>query len=772
VSHTREVIAAGTSNWERISLGCHDVPKATLPWQAYSRSDFSSKSPHLHAEVGAVLAVLLLKELGADQRAIVKALLAPAAHHSNLGPLTVTDPTSESYRAAQITLNDPSAKAFFCRVLPNLPELKQDGYTEEVAERVWTLAQTMFRSRRALIFTAARITAPFDAVANLGLYLDARDFLGRLVAMDHASAAHQARGGQMVLHPPAKVFRLRTPRTYSNTTGINRLRAFLRTETVALAPQAEVGCPVAVVGPTGTGKTDALLSLAEEIVRLKNLRRVIYSLPFTTIANQVFDLYLGSHQSSDAQIWNYQRKERNVQQQSGDVNGAWDRIEIYENRFEASYTVTTFNQILLSAGHPGRRCCVAGTEMRDGVIILDEVHKLPRHVLVHGLNLLREFAMRNNLYIIISSATMPPAEMLRLGSDIKGLPEAVVKALYEAPEVAGRRTYAPHPFRHMTVAMLKSQVDLFHKEHRNKSLLVVLNAVGKGTLPLSEAVTGQTRADLRCRATVDGREIFFLDNLVPPYLQREIIHEVSERLHEGKPVTLVSTSLIEAGVDLDFDELWDDFFSLSSLLQRGGRCGRTPSPGRKCRVLVFQLMVLVGGDLRPSRSSLLPQKTDPAVVSLGFADEDAFSINADSAWHDKFSTSGREWLESEIAADLNEILEGSSAVDYKSVAQQMYEISPIGYMGLAWPDRIVAAVDPIQQNEGQEEAVILPLAARDEYVAAVQHALSHPSRRTARELQSLRSRYLIRSTNKSAIESVTRGMVPVTQDDGRTVYSL
>src|SRR5437660_4160602 len=71
-----------------------------------------------------------------------------------------------------------------------------------------------------------------------------------------------------------------------------------------------------------------------------------------------------------------------------------------------------------------------------------------------------------------------------------------------------------------------------------------------------------------------------------PLHRRQVLVEIKGRLKEKKPVRLVSTSLIECGVDIDFPEVWRAATGLDSILQAGGRCNREngPVPGH---VVVF-----------------------------------------------------------------------------------------------------------------------------------------------------------------------------------------
>lgn len=768
ILHIAEVALAAKNRWERIALACHDIGKATILWQVYSRGGFTSASPHQHAETGALLAALLLGELGAPERERAKALATVAAHHSNLGRISIMAETSDGAKASRIILHDPQAERFFCETLP-----ATFGYEPAAAIRAWQAARSMFPLRNDdWLWAAPASHATFTPVSSLEAYLECRDFLGRLVAYDHASAAHQSGGPWVDPVLKKREFLRRPARSYPKRGPLNALRSKLRTACVALADKLSPDVCAAICAPTGMGKTEALLALAEALVKAHGLESIVYSLPLTAIIHQLYDEYLSGSHAADALLWNYQRKEKNVREQGrggSEHEDVWTKVAIHERRFDASYVATTFNQVLLSAGHPGKSSCVAGTELRNAVVILDEIHKLPRPVLVFGLRLLMSFAKQNNLYIVVASATLPPSEMLRLPAKLVTLPDEVCREINTAPSVALRRSYAPFRQKRLTVAGLKAEMDTFHRKN-NKSLLVVLNAVAKGTLPLSEMFTGKKRADLRTSIVTDeGRHVFFLDNLVPPYRQAEILSEVRRLLAAGALVTLVTTPLIEAGVDLDFDELWDDFFSLSSLLQRGGRCGRNYRQGRRCRVLCFTLMVESARGLIPSREALLDQSGArrsgvPELLAL----EDEYAQRAEGMWFDSFE---KECAEDKLIAALSSFLVRSSYIDPAPGETALYAFEARDYAGFVSAEEIAAIVDPVAAAEGQTEAVILPLAMREEYLACLAQARCYPNRDSARRLQSLRARYVIRSLNAAAVRDVTEGMSQIDSDDERPVFA-
>lgn len=599
--HLAEVMTAAETPEERIICACHDLGKATKAWQAYI-TGAASASPHQHAAAGGVFAALLLLEHGGDNAAYwsLVALHTAAAHHTALQQLGTAQLDSLALIAG-----DPQAKAFALDrdggIASLLPELSAETLgkawrrLEEIAPR---------SSREPRMRFNRECGAQLPPELRLQACLHSRSLLGRLCLQDHRSAARQS-GRAVAVESwrssfPVQGFRPRPERSFSGNSPVAELRTLLR-ESFLKVTETD-GIFYFIDAPTGLGKTEAMLRGAEQLVNREGFRRIVFAVPQVSVADQVFEDYFSG---CDAQIWNYRRRESHtlpiaVPENRRGNGGDAEALEIEQHPFQHSYNVTTFNQVLLAMCHPDRNRCIRSLGLRDAVVILDEFHKLPQVILPFFFRMAREYARRCHCRFILGSATpLAPFPFWDL-EDSRRIPAAESLPVYRAPEIDRRRIY--RSLGELSVAELGAQIEAFHAAD-TRNLLVVVNLIGAGSWPLRKFFQ-QPFAPWKqleeLRRPGDGRLVVWLDGLVPPGLRRELILACREAM-KRRPVTLISTQMIEVGVDLDFDAALIDFQGLAATIQRGGRVGRN-GRAEPCEVKVF---ALVDEDGTSTRARLL-----------------------------------------------------------------------------------------------------------------------------------------------------------------------
>lgn len=598
--HLAEVMTAAETPEERIICACHDLGKATKAWQTYITGKLP-ESPHHHAAAGGVFAALLLLERGGDEPAYwaLVALHAGAAHHTmlqQLGTMQLND--------LPAVAGDAQAKAFaldresgIASLLPELPA----SVLEAAWRRLEGIAPAGAGEARGELNRACRTLSP---ERRLRAYLHSRSLLGRLCLQDHRSAARQSGKAVEVSSWrnafPDREFRPRPQREFSGHSRIAELRTRLRNS--FLEAVEEDGVFYFIDAPTGLGKTEAMLRGAEKLLARGKFRRIVFAVPQVSVADQVFEDYFSM---CDAQIWNYRRRESHTA--SGEAaetrrgNGAdAEALEIEEHPFSSSYNVTTFNQVLLAMCHPARNRCIRGLGLHDAVVILDEFHKLPQVILPFFFRIAREYAAANHCRFILGSATpLEPFPFWDL-QDSRRIDAAVTGPIYTAQEINNRRLY--RSLGPLTVTELGERIEAFQATS-DRNLLVVVNLVGRGSWPLRRFFDREFqpwRQLEELRAPGRERIIVWLDGLVPPGLRRELVLACREAMKQ-RPVTLISTQMVEVGVDLDFDAALIDYQGIAATIQRGGRVGRN-GRSEPCEVHVFTLIDDTG---KSSRERLL-----------------------------------------------------------------------------------------------------------------------------------------------------------------------
>lgn len=313
--------------------------------------------------------------------------------------------------------------------------------------------------------------------------------------------------------------------------------------------------------PTGGGKTLSSLGFALRHALANDLRRVIVAVPYTTITEQTADVYRSifperavlEHHSAlepgrtDDQTW----------------EGLWGRLAA-EN-WDAAIVVTTTVQLfqsLFSAG-PGKSRKVH--RLARSVIILDEAQALPPHVLQPILSMLRELVSDYGVTVVLCTATQPALEE---SPDFRGLPSireivpAAERLFSQLKRVEYEITPPELPWTWRRVAdemMAETQA------------LTVMNTVGSALGVLDE---------------LDDADALFLSTRLCGAHRRKVLCEVHSRLKVGAVCRLVSTQVVEAGVDIDFPVVLRAIGPLDRVVQAAGRCNRE---GRLAvgRVVVF-----------------------------------------------------------------------------------------------------------------------------------------------------------------------------------------
>lgn len=584
LEHLREVCAAAGSIEERIICACHDAGKATSEWQRYIAGKIP-ESPHNHAASGGLLACLLIRSCNFENAKFwsLVALHSGAAHHSFLA---ISRQNKDEFCAIA---DDADAKAFFLDSVEGIPSLLPDIHADKFQD-AWQMFNKLAPvCGKDVIEFNKWISLPPEE--RLRAFLAARSILGRMCYQDHLSAAKQS--GRASTMPswqqayPHINFISRPPKIFSSSEKtICQLRSELKTEFhKCLAADSFF---YFIDAPTGLGKTETMLSAAEILREKHALDRIVFSVPQVSIADQIYEEYFAD--KDNVQIWNYIRQEKKAENIMPDdnLNSAFS-LDIAMHPFSESYNITTFNQVLLAMCHPHRARCIKGIGLKDAVIIMDEFHKLPMTILPYFFRIAWEYAKSCNCRFIFGSAT-PLEEFEYLGLARSGrIPAAITGNIYKSQTVDDRRYY--HNIGGLSIADLKQRIDVFHNQSKDKSLLLVLNLVGKGTWPLLQEFHGNYNPwrQLELLQRPDNSRItVFLDGLVPPMLRRQIVTSCKIAMRQ-RPVTLITTQMIEVGVDLDFDHAMIDYQGIAATIQRGGRVGRE-GRAQPCDVEVFSLL--------------------------------------------------------------------------------------------------------------------------------------------------------------------------------------
>ncbi len=312
--------------------------------------------------------------------------------------------------------------------------------------------------------------------------------------------------------------------------------------------------------PTGGGKTRSAMGFALRHALLHGLQRVIVAIPFISITEQTADVYREILDPTGSERVILEHHSGTVQPDDEDVR--WDRLAA-EN-WDAPIVVTTTVQLFESLFSNKPSCTRKLHRLAKSVIILDEAQSLPAHLLTPILDTLRDLAAHYGSTIVFSTATQPAFSAIPAFRDL------------EAREIV------PHP---------EHFFDLLRRvayEWRTDPPVDWTEVAGSMAREDQVLAVVNTKANaLALLDALDDLDARHLSTLLCGAHRRRVLSEVRRRLANGQPCRLVSTQVVEAGVDLDFPVVWRALGPLDAIIQAAGRCNRE---GRLAsgRVVVFR----------------------------------------------------------------------------------------------------------------------------------------------------------------------------------------
>lgn len=332
---------------------------------------------------------------------------------------------------------------------------------------------------------------------------------------------------------------------------VNTLRDMVLRQCRAAASQPRGFFSLTV--PTGGGKTLSSLAFALEHAGFHgNIQRIIYAIPFTSIIEQnaqVFSKALGAENVLEHHC-NYKRCD----------DPEWQEYEtrrtLRAENWDVPVVVTTNVQFFESLFSNRTSRCRKLHNIADSVIVLDEAQAIPTGYLEPCLAALRELVERYNCTVVLCTATQPALDdqslRLRLPEVLEIMDDPV--RLYEDLRRVSL-TFLPPLSDEDLVSRLTALEQILCVVHTKRHAQEIYAALAKNNPKKSG--------------------LYHLSTNMYPAHRSRVLTNIRQDLEAGTPCRVISTSLIEAGVDIDFPVVYRAMSGLDSIAQAAGRCNRS-----------------------------------------------------------------------------------------------------------------------------------------------------------------------------------------------------
>jgi CRISPR-associated endonuclease/helicase Cas3 len=295
--------------------------------------------------------------------------------------------------------------------------------------------------------------------------------------------------------------------------------------------------------PTGGGKTLSSLAFAIKHAQKHNLKRIIYAIPFTSITEQNADVF--------RKIFG---DENVLEHHSNTSDGETQAAKLATENWDVPLIVTTNVQLFESLFAAGTSKSRKVHNIANSVIILDEAQTLPDNLLKPTLAALGTLSRDFGATIVFCTATQPVFEA-------KWLDNVTPAEIIKEPDNLFNNLNRVRIFNVGYVSNEKLSKSLI-KKHQ---CLCIVN-------------TRKHARELFDKLPKDTDGYFHLSALMCPVHRTIVIADIKRRLKDNQKCVVVSTALIEAGVDIDFPIVYRSIAGLDSIAQAAGRCNREGNP--------------------------------------------------------------------------------------------------------------------------------------------------------------------------------------------------
>ncbi len=537
-----------------VSTALHDFGKCTSYFQEYMRALMEGVRPKTdrlkeHAFLSGVYTFYILKDLVDDPYILLFSFVTCRRHHTD--PYSFSEETSiiddhlEFLKKQIESINEDKVNIFLSNL--NLPESLKEAIhfnKKEFLDNLPDILKEIKRLKRNVRRCKTEIKDFVKFQYIFSLILDS----------DKTEAGAKPFKPERVEKIPPKAVVSFKEKNLKEDSPINRLReeAFREVLEHNIDPSQRL---YSITLPTGMGKTLTgfafALKLREAITKERGtIPRIIYSLPFLSIIDQNAEVLEEVLKEEFKEVSGRLLLKHHHLSQAGDFGEfEFSVSRVLTEGWNAEVVITTFVQFFETLISYRNSTSRRFNKLANSIVILDEVQSLPTNYWYLLREMIKEVSESLGTYFTLMTATQPylVEECVELASK-----EMYLKDL--------DRITAHFDLEEKTIDEFLDGIEF----RKDKTYLFIANTI---------ASSKELYEKLKERLEED---ICYLSTSVVPYERKERIG----RIKRGHYRVVVSTQLVEAGVDIDFDIVYRDFAPLDSLNQSAGRCNRNMARGR------------------------------------------------------------------------------------------------------------------------------------------------------------------------------------------------
>ena len=454
------------------------------------------------------------------------------------------------------------------------------------------------------------------------------DFLDTEQFMDEEQA--KMRGGKKSLGElwPLLEKHLETLKSEAENTSVNTIRDQVQQACLRMADSEPEFYSLTV--PTGGGKTLSSLVWAMRHALKHDKKRIVIAIPYTSIIVQTAQTLRNIFGAENVLEHHSNVSFEELADNKDETDELALQMRLATENWDYPIVVTTNVQLFESMYSSKPSHCRKLHNLCNSVLILDEVQTLPTDYLQPIVNVLKAYQRQFGMSVLFTTASQPVLEGEHRGCN----PQVVLKGIEKVTEIIPE-DYALHE---------KLRRVRLHFDEQRSTYDDIASRLAQYDRVLCVVNTRKDAAEIYNRLPKDDDVLtLHLSRMMCPIHVSETIAKVKDALAKKKKIRVVSTQLIEAGVDIDFPVVFRQEAGLDSILQAAGRCNREGKLGvSDTYVFMLKESFLRGfinraNDARIDISRVVDDKLSPLAIKKYFQKLYSYTPTFDVANKENYS---------------------------------------------------------------------------------------------------------------------------------------